>query len=70
MKTAEVMAIVGGHVDEELLLRNEYLAAENEIMKSKLDKRLNFTNEERVRLAKLGQRLGRKAGNNNHLCPF
>ena len=28
-KTEEALAIIGGHVDEELLLRNEYLAIEN-----------------------------------------
>ena len=48
------MAIVGGHVEEEILLRNEYLAVENEILKSKLGNRLRFTNAERVRLAKIG----------------
>ena len=32
MKTEEALAMIGGHVDEELLLRNEYLAAENEIL--------------------------------------
>ena len=42
METAGVLTIVGGHVQEELLLRNEYLAAENEIMKSKFDKRLQL----------------------------
>jgi hypothetical protein len=26
MKTEEALAMIGGHVDEELLLRNEYLA--------------------------------------------
>ena len=43
------------------MLRNEYLAAENEILKSKFDKRLQLTKAERVRLAKIGKRLGRKA---------
>ena len=28
-KTEEALAIIGGHVDEELLLCNEYLAIEN-----------------------------------------
>lgn len=32
MKPIEAMALVGGYVDEELLARNEYLAAENEIL--------------------------------------
>ena len=61
MESAEVLALVGGHVGEEILLRNEYLAAENELLKSKLQGPLRFTNKERVRLAKIGQRLGRKA---------
>ena len=29
MKAVEALALVGGHIDEELLLRNEYLAGEN-----------------------------------------
>ena len=61
MESAEVLALVGGHVGEEILLRNEYLAAENELLKSKLQGPLRFTNKERVRLAKIGKRLGRKA---------
>ena len=36
MEAVEALALVAGHVDEELLLRNEYLAAENEILLSKL----------------------------------
>ncbi len=52
METVEALALVRGRVDEELLLRNEYLAAENEILKSKLDKPLKLNNYERIRLAK------------------
>ena len=61
MEAAEVLALVAGHVDEELLLRNEYLAAENEILLSKLSDRAQLTDSERIRLAKLGKRLGLKA---------
>jgi len=61
MKAIEALALVGGHVDEELLLRNEYLAAENEILKSKLQKPLQFKDHERIRLAEIGKRLGLKA---------
>jgi transposase len=57
----EALALVGGHVDKELLLRNEYLAAENEILRSKLPGRVPLNNEERIRLAKLGKRVGTKA---------
>ena len=61
MEAVEAFALVAGHVDEELLLRNEYLAAENEILLSKLCGRPRLTNSERIRLAKLGNRLGLKA---------
>ena len=61
METVEALALVSGHVDEELLLRNEYLAAENEILKSKLNKPLQLNNHERIRLAKIGKRIGLKA---------
>jgi hypothetical protein len=55
METAEALALVSGRVDEELLLRNEYLAAENEILKSKLNKPIQLNNLERIRLAKIGK---------------
>ena len=61
METVEALALVSGRVEEELLLRNEYLAAENEILKSKLDKPLQLNNYERIRLAKIGKRVGLKA---------
>ena len=32
MEAVEALALVAGRVDEELLLRNEYLAIENEIL--------------------------------------
>jgi hypothetical protein len=57
MEAVEALALVGGDVDEELLLRNEYLAAENEILRSKLSGRSQLTNSERIRLAKLGKQL-------------
>jgi hypothetical protein len=61
MKAVEALALVGGHVDEELLKRNESLAAENEILRSKVTGRIRFTDTERIRLATLGHELGRKA---------
>jgi predicted GNAT family N-acyltransferase len=61
MEAVEALALVAGHVDEELLLRNEYLAAENEILRSKLSRRPQLTNPERKSLAKLGKQLGLKA---------
>jgi putative transposase len=61
MESAEVLALVGGFVDEELLARNEYLAAENEIMRSKIQEPIQLNKEERIRLAEIGRRIGLKA---------
>jgi hypothetical protein len=47
-------------VDQELLARNEYLAAENRILKSQLNGRLRLSDAERATLGEIGHRLGRK----------
>ena len=56
-----LLAYVTGSVNQELLLRNEYLAAENQILRTKLRTRLRLSDPERVTLAEIGKRLGRKA---------
>ena len=56
-----LLAYVTGSVNQELLLRNEYLAAENRILRTKLPRRLRLSNPERVTLSEIGKRLGRKA---------
>ena len=43
IKTEEAWAMIGGHVDEDLLLRNEYQAAENEILRGKLKGRIKHS---------------------------
>jgi hypothetical protein len=53
MDTVEALALVSGQVSEEILIHNEYLAAENEILKSKLKGRIVFKDTERIRLAKI-----------------
>ena len=35
MEAVEALALVSGYVDEELLVKNKYLAVENRILKSK-----------------------------------
>ena len=55
------MAYITGTVDQELLLRNEYLAAENRILRGQLKGRLRFSDAERAKLGEIGRRLGRKA---------
>jgi hypothetical protein len=43
MDWARILAYVTGMVDQELLARNEYLAAENRILKSQLNGRLRLS---------------------------
>jgi hypothetical protein len=54
------MAYITGSVDRELLLRNEYLAAENRILRTKLNRRLRFSDPERATLGEIGFRRGRR----------
>ncbi len=61
MDWARILAYITGIVDQELLLRNEYLAAENRILKAQIKTRLRLTDAERVALAEIAHRLGRKA---------
>ena len=60
-KWVRLLAYVTGTVNQELLLRNEYLAAENRILRAKLPSRLRLTDPERGTLAEIGKRLGRRA---------
>ena len=58
---ARLLAYVTGLVNHELLLQNEYLAAENRILRAHLPSRLRLSTPERETLAEIGKRLGRKA---------
>ena len=57
---ARLLAYVTGLVNQELLLKNEYLVAENRILRAHLPDRLRLSNPERSTLAEIGKRLGRK----------
>jgi putative transposase len=61
MDWARILAYVTGTVDQELLARNEYLAAENRILKVQLNGRLKLSDTERCVLGEIGHRLSRKA---------
>ena len=61
MDWVRILAYITGTVDQELLLRNEYLAAENRILKAQLKTPLRLTDAERMTLAEIAHRLGRKA---------
>ena len=47
-------------VDQELLARTEYLAAEDRILKAQLKGRLKLSDAERAVLVEIGHRLGRR----------
>ena len=56
-----LLAYISGSIDQELLLRNEYLVTENRILRNQLKNRLQLTDGERKTLAEIGKRLGKKA---------
>jgi hypothetical protein len=58
---ARILAYITGTVDQELLLRNEYPAAENRILKAQLHGRLRLSDAERRTLGEIGHRPSRKA---------
>jgi hypothetical protein len=53
-----MLAYITGTVDQELLLRNEYRAAENRILKVQIKTRLLLSDAEKATLAEIGRRLG------------
>ena len=58
---ARMLAYVTGMVNQELLLRNEYLAAENRILRGQIKGRLLLSKGEKATLAEIAHRLGREA---------
>ena len=58
---ARLLAYVTGLVNQRLLLQNEYLAAENRILRSRFPARMRLSDPERSTLAEIGKRLGRAA---------
>src|SRR5258707_13403434 len=57
---ARLLAYVTGLVNQELLLKNEYLLATNRILKAHLQPGSRLSRSERTALAEIGKRLGRK----------
>jgi putative transposase len=58
---ARLLAYVTGSINHRLLVQNEYLAAENRILRSHLPARLHRSDPERCTLAEIAKRLGRRA---------
>ena len=61
MDWPRLLAYITGTVVQELLLRNEYLAAENRILKGQIKTVLQLSDAERTTLAEIAHRLGRKS---------
>jgi hypothetical protein len=61
MLWARLLAYVTGTVNQELLLRNEYLTTENRILKGQIQGRLLLSEGEKATLAEIAHRLGRMA---------
>ena len=61
MDWKHLLAYITGTVDQELLLRNEYLVTENRILRNQITGCVRLTDGERKTLAEIGQKLGKQA---------
>jgi hypothetical protein len=61
MDWKHLLAYITGTVDQELLLRNEYLVTENRMLRNQIKGRIRLSDGERKALADIGQKLGRQA---------
>ncbi len=61
MDWKHLLAYITGTVDQELLLRNEYLVTENRILRQQITGRMRLTDGERKTLAEIGHKLGKQA---------
>ena len=61
MEWKHMLAYITGSVDQELLVRNEYLVIENRILRQQITGRVQLSDGERKTLAELGKELGKKA---------
>ena len=60
-QVARLLAYVTGLVNQQLLLQNEYLIAENRILRSHMPARVPLTNAQRATLAEIVKRMGWRA---------
>jgi putative transposase len=61
MDWKKLLGSIAESVDEELRLRNEYLATENRLLRQQINGRVHLTDSDRKVLAEVGQQLGKKA---------
>ena len=60
MDWKHLLAYITGTVDQELLLRNEYLVTENRLLRNQLKGRVRLSDGERKTLAEIGKKLGKQ----------
>lgn len=61
MDWKHLLAYLTGTVDQELLVRNEYLVTENRILRDQITGRVRLSDGERKALAEIAQKLGKQA---------
>src|SRR2546427_10684078 len=61
MDWKQLLVYITGTVDQELLLRNEYLVSENRILRSQIKGRVRLRDGERKALAEIGKKLSKPA---------
>src|ERR1043166_4979628 len=61
MDWKQLLAYITGSVDQERLLRNEYLVTENRMLRNQITGRVRLTDGERKTLAEIGKKLGKQA---------
>jgi putative transposase len=61
MDWMRLLAYITGSVDQELLLRNQYLVTENRILRRQIAGRIRLSDGERTTLAQIGKKLGKQA---------
>jgi putative transposase len=61
MDWKQLLVYMTGSVDQELLVRNAYLATENRILRQQITGRVRLSDGERKTLAELEKKLGKKA---------
>jgi putative transposase len=61
MDWKQLLAYISGSVEEELLLRIEYLVTENRILRHQIKGRLHLNDGERMALAEIGKKLRKQA---------
>src|SRR5262247_1559248 len=61
MEWKTLLACITGSVEEQLLLRNEYVVEENRILRNQIDGRVQLTDAERQTLAAIGKKLSKQA---------